>query len=80
MVLRRYLQESRKRLLIPINGRSDLLCDMLVDEQYCNVFAFCEFLESRLNCRYLCLGIHYQEILLQLFVDVSYPSKEEPGD
>lgn len=49
MVLRWYLEESRKRLLIPINRRSDLLCNMLVNEQYCNVFAFCEFLESCLN-------------------------------
>lgn len=80
MVLRWYLKESWKCLLIPINGRSNLLCDMLVNEQYCNVLAFCELLESCLDCGYLCLGIHYQEILLLLFVNVSYPSKEETCD
>lgn len=80
MVLGWYFQQSREGVLVMVNSRSDLLCNMLVDEQYCNILAFREFLEGCLDGRHLCFGIYDQEVLLLLFVNVTYASKKKTCD
>jgi len=73
------LQECRKGLLIFVYSWSDLLCDMLIDQEDCNVLTFCELLKRSFNRGYLRFGIYDEEIFL-LILNVSYACKEEPGD
>lgn len=80
MVLGWYFQQSREGVLVVVNSRSDLLCNMLVDEQHCNILAFREFLEGCLDGGHLCFGVYDQEVLLLLFVNVTYASKKKTCD
>jgi len=80
MVLGWDLEKGRERLLVPIDCQSDLLCNMLVNEQDCYILAFREFLKGCLDGRYLGLGINDENVLLLMLVDVADAGEQKTCD
>lgn len=78
VILARDLEQSRESLRVPVYEGSDLLGQVLVDEEDANVLSFARVrLEGRLEIRYGRRGIGNGEVLAAVRRDFAYAGQEQ---